>query len=143
MIPPGKVGMMQNKAPAAHSDFRLMKLANRPSVLAASQGASRPTDLDIDELKRELRGVRFAMKETRALCERAAAAIDMMQAENAALVHDLGAFHLTANTETTVSDMRGARIKQLESVLDQIARLGTNATNAELSAIAAAVLRGE
>ena len=117
-----------------------MKTANRQAV-PKSHGPERPDNIDLDELKRQLRGVRFAMKDTRLLCERAAEVIEMMQNENAALVSDLGVFHLTANTETLEIDMRGARIKQLESVLDQIARLGTAASNAELSAIAAAVFK--
>ena len=117
-----------------------MKTITR-SVAPQSRSAERPADVDLDDIKRQLRTVRFAMKETRALCEKAAQAIELMEEENAALVSDLGAFHMSANTETVVSDMRGARIKHLESVLDQIARLGTAATNAELSAIAAAALK--
>jgi hypothetical protein len=117
-----------------------MKLANRQAV-PKSGGAERPDNIDLDELKRQLRGVRFVMKETRALCESAAAVIEMMQNENAALVSDLGVYHMTANTETIEIDMRGARIKHLESVLDQIARLGNAAPNTELSAIAAAALK--
>jgi hypothetical protein len=117
-----------------------MKTANRQAASQAG-GTERPDNIDLDELKRQLRGVRFVMKDTKALCERAAAVIEMMQNENAALVSDLGVFHMTANTETLEIDMRGARIKELESVLDQIARLGNAANNAELSAIAAAVLK--
>jgi hypothetical protein len=117
-----------------------MKTVSR-HVATQSRAGERPADVDLDEIKRQLRAVRFVMKETRALCEKAADAIELMQQENDALVSDLGAFHMSANTETVVSDMRGARIKHLESVLDQIARLGTAATNAELSAIAAAALK--
>jgi hypothetical protein len=97
-------------------------------------------DINLDELTRRLRGLRFAMKDTRALCAKAATVIDLLEQENSALVRDLGAYHMDANTETLEVDMRGERIKHLESVLDQIARLGTAATNAELSAIAAAAL---
>jgi hypothetical protein len=140
MIHHGKVGMIQIKAVACQTDGFLMKLASR-QIATQSGGVERPVDIDLDEVKRQLRAVRFVMKETRALCEKAAQVIELMEDENAALVSDLGAFHMTANTETVVSDMRGARIKQLESVLDQIARLGTAATNAELSAIAAAALK--
>jgi hypothetical protein len=117
-----------------------MKTASR-QVAIQHGGAKRPPHIDPDEIKRQLRAVRFVMKETRLLCEKAAALIELMEEENANLVSDLGAFHMSANTETVVSDMRGARIKQLESVLDQIARLGADATNAELSAIAAAALK--
>jgi hypothetical protein len=97
-------------------------------------------DINLDQLTRQLRDLRFALKDTRVLCEKAATAIDLLQKENSALVRDLAAYHMDANTETLVGDLRGERIKQLESVLDQIARLGTAATNAELSAIAAAAL---
>jgi hypothetical protein len=117
-----------------------MKTANRQTA-STSRRPEHPDNIDLDELKRQLRGVRFVMKDTRVLCERAADVIEMMQNENAALVSDLGVFHMTANTETLEIDMRGVRIKQLESVLDQIARLGTAASNAELSAIAAAVFK--
>lgn len=85
-------------------------------------------DIDLEELKQQLRSKRFSLDDVRPLAERAVRVIDRLEAENQALVTEL---HQYRTAETQLKKIREA----IASLLSEKDRLNIEQASLRLATI--------